>query len=158
MFDLTVFTGTELLDYHNELAAYAKTKPKGSRFRTNALGIAAVERLRRDLGSATVERIEAVMVEQKVSADTETWQIQPGAQSDFIETMKEAAVDISGPEFGTAAPVARTGRPLLGQLMSSTGCLIGFAALLTSWFHHTGYFKAAASMETHKSALESLGL
>jgi hypothetical protein len=137
VFDLSNMTGEDLLSYHNELAIHAKAKRRDGKFRTKAAGIKAIEALRLDLGSSRVERIEASLVDLT----------QPSAIGSGTLT------EVTG-YFKRAAP-----RRLLEQLHTGMGCDIGFQALLTSWFHHNGYFRATANLDTVVAAFRDyLGL
>lgn len=158
MFDLSNMTGEDLLSYHNELAIHAKAKRREGKFRTKAAAVKAIEALRLDLGSSRVERIEASLK--------------------FSEADLQKAVEIMGDSNGITVPIATpdgvfnvtqtqvTGyfkrakpRRLLEQLHTGMGCDIGFNALLTSWFHHTGYFRATANLDTVVAAFRDyLGL
>lgn len=142
MIDLTKMSAEDLLSYYNELTIHARAKRKGTRFRTKADAIAAITGLRTDLGSARVERIEESLVPQAV---------------EIMGASTELTVPIATPDG--VFNVVRKPRRLLEQLHTGMGCDIGFHALLTSWFHHNGYFKATASVETYAAGLRDyLGL
>lgn len=99
----------------------------------------------------------------KLPQQDEVWQMAPGSQTQFLTQAVETMGDSTGIEVPIATPdgvfnVKRQPRPLLRQLMVDTDCEIGFHALLTSWFYHTGYLKMTSSLESYAAALASLGL
>jgi hypothetical protein len=81
-----------------------------------------------------------------------------------VERIEESLADLTLLEHGTLTEVTgyyKRSKPrrLLEQLHAGFGCDIGFNALLTSWFHHTGYFKATANLTTVVAAFRDyLGL
>lgn len=137
-------TGEDLLSYHNELAIHAKAKRREGKFRTKAAAVKAIEALRLDLGSLRVARIEASLTDVTQPSSI-------GADPSVLE--HGTLTQVTG-YFKRAQP-----RRLLEQLHTGMGCDIGFNALLTSWFHHTGYFRAMASLDTVVAAFRDyLGL
>lgn len=142
--DLTNMTADDLLSYHNELAIHAKATRKTGKFRTKALALKAIAGLRADLGSTRVERIEESLADL-------TQPSAIGADPNMLE--HGTLTEITG-HYKRSQP-----RRLLEQLHTGMGCDIGFGALLMSWFHHSGYFKATANLETVVAAFRDyLGL
>jgi hypothetical protein len=144
MLDLTNMTADDLLSYHNELAIHAKATRKTGKFRTKALALKAIAALRMDLGSTRVERIEESLADLAQPSAI-------GADPNMLE--HSTLTEVTG-YYKRSKP-----RRLLEQLHAGFGCDIGFNALLTSWFHHTGYFKATANLTTVVAAFRDyLGL
>lgn len=123
-----------------------------------------------DYDEATLQQQEFIAMKKAQRADLPVnWKPQPGAQEAFLkagEAFRDRVVDhlLGMPgmrlvgESKSKAEVPQT-KPLLRLRQFQRGSMIGFAAMLHSWFHHTGYFYGAGKLETYKQTMqEHLGL